>query len=337
MISRRECLALLGATGIVACAAPRERPSVPVAAIALQLDPLADVVSGVGLEWLIQAKPRDLLADEALAAALESVAPPALLEKFAARYGGIDLRQAREIVVAGYPEATLGLARLSVDPVRLEAAFSQRALAVEGRASEHGVTRLWGAVDGQREQIAIFGREGVAMERGRLGPLRPAVYFAQGKLRRARPALRTDPLAAVADRIGDAPLRGFVPGPFEGAVGAGLGGLLRATTAVAGTATPAPAGQPGTPALLVRFVLGGNWGPDAPAAGERLEAAFRVLAEDPLGRLLGVDHPLEGARVSVTPDTLELDVTLDPLTLARGLRAATGASLPEILGLSAAH
>jgi hypothetical protein len=341
MISRRDSLALLGAAGIAACT-PYRGPADPIAPPAsappaLRLDPLVDIVSGVGLQWLVQAKPREFLADDELAMALQSIVSPARVEAFAQRYGGVDVSQAREVVLAGYSGASLALARVSIDPARIEAAFSERAIAIEGRAVEADVVRLWGSVDGAREQIAIFGRQGVALESGRLGPLRAAVYFAQGKLHRSQPALHTEPLATVAQRIGEAPLRGFAPGPFEGAWAAGLGGLLRAATAAAGAARLSRPAVHAAPLLRARFVLAGNWGADAAAAGERFAAAFRVLAEDPVGRLLGVDRPLEPPHVSVDPTALALDVALEPFAFVHGLRAATGASLPEILGLSAAH
>ncbi len=342
MISRRESLARLGAMAIAACTPSGGRPDRVVPATSaparpLRLDPLVDVVSGADLQWLLQAKPREVLADRDLAAVLESIASPARMDAFAQRYGGVDVRQAREVVLAGYSRATLALARVSIDPARIEAAFSERAVAIEGRAAEPDVTRLWGSVDGEREQIAIFGREAVAIESGQLGPLRAAVYFAQGRLHRARPALRAEPLAALAERVGEAPLRGFAPGPFEGAWAAGLGGLLRVTTAAAGAAWLTRPAAGAALVLRARLVLGGNWGADATAAGERFAAAFHGLAEDPLGQLLRVDRPLEAPRVSVDPSALTLDLALEPLALARGLRAATGANLPEILGLSAAH
>jgi hypothetical protein len=191
------------------------------------------------------------------------------------------------------------------------------------------VTRLWGSAGEEREQVAVFDGQAVGLERGRLGPLRAAVYFAQGKLKRALPALREEPLARTATLLGDAPLRAFAPGPFDGEWGAGLGGLLRATTALgAGVRSfeRAPHG-----ALEVQGVLAGAWGSDAPRAAERLAAALQLLANDPLGRLLGMDHPLEEARVSGNDEALRFQVVLDPLALARGLEAATGARIGEIM------
>jgi hypothetical protein len=190
----------------------------------------------------------------------------------------------------------------------------------------------------EREQVAVFGRSGVGIERGALGPLQAAVYFAQGRLKRSAPALRAAPLGPAAATVGETPIRGFAPGPFIGDWGAGLGGLLRAATALAvslraqdaprDATSKAPAGLP---FLALRVVLTGAWGDDAPAAAERLGAAFQVLAEDPLGRLMGIDHPMSDPVTSGAPDALVLDVALDPVRMGKGVRAAMSASAAEIM------
>ena len=114
-------------------------------------------------------------------------------------------------------------------------------------------------------------------------------------------------------------------------MGRGLGGLLAAATAAAGAATPLERDSDG--ALALRFVITGAWGDDAPAAAERLRAAFQVLGSDPLGRLLGVDRPLEAPRASGDAEALRLDVTIDALALGKGLRDATSATVEEVMRL----
>jgi hypothetical protein len=203
---------------------------------------------------------------------------------------------------------------------------------VDGRAIEGDVTRFWGTVGTEREQVAVVGGDAVGMERGRFGPLRAALYFAEGKLRRALPALRAEPLARAAALLnadGPAPLRAFAPGPFEGEWAGGVGGLLRGATAVAGAARPRERAPNGS--LWISLVLTGAWDDQAPAAAERLRAVFGVFADDPLGRLMGLRQPLDGPRVSWEKDALRLDVVLDPLELGRGVHAATDAKMAEIL------
>jgi hypothetical protein len=305
--------------------APPATPRAPP----LALDPLVDLAPAAGLVWLLDARAQELFASPVLAPGVALVLPPARFDAFAAHHGGVDLRRLSRLVVAQYDGATLALASTAVQAARVEAAFAARAVNVEGRAVEGGVTRFWGSVGAEREQVALFDGEAVGLERGHLGPLRAAIYFARGMLKRARPALRAEPLARVATLLGDAPLRAFAPGPFEGEWGAGLGGLLRATTAV-GASLHVSERPPGG-ALEVQLLLAGAWGADAQRAAERLAAAFQLLASDPLGRLMGIDHPLEEPRVSGDDEALRLQVTLDPLALARGLLAATDAKVSEIM------
>jgi hypothetical protein len=89
--------------------------------------------------------------------------------------------------------------------------------------------------------------------------------------------------------------------------------------------------RPPSGALEVQLVLAGAWGTDGPRAAERLASAFQLLADDPLGRLLGIDHPLEDPRVSGDDEALRLQIVLDPLAVARGWKAATDARISEIM------
>jgi hypothetical protein len=185
----------------------------------------------------------------------------------------------------------------------------------------------------------LFGRSAVGMEQGRFGPLGIATYFATGRLHRARPALRSAPLEATARRLGDAPMRAFAPGPFEGAWAGGLGGLLRASTAVGLSVQPLQyrglgggrrdAGM----TLGLKLVVMGEWSNDGPAAADRLGAAYRVLSQDALGRLTGMDRVVVGPNVTWDPSALEFDFSLDPRDLAEGLHAITSGSLEEIMAL----
>jgi hypothetical protein len=289
-------------------------------------------------------RPRELFASPALIPAIGLLIPEARFDAFAARHGGVDLRQVQDLAIAAYPEKTLAVARVPADPARVEAAFGARALAVEGRAASRGVTRLWGSIGSEREEIAIFGRTAVGLERGsaasndRPSPLKAAILFAERRLARAKPALEAEPLAEAANKLGSAPLRAFAPGPFEGAWAKGLGGLLGATTAVAAAAWPTAPSAPSTSRradetvpLRVEVLLTGAWGPDAEAAGQRLKAAFDVLATDPLGRLSRVDQPLAGPRLTTAAGELRLSVTLDAMALARGLHDVTSGAVSEVM------
>ena len=114
---------------------------------------------------------------------------------------------------------------------------------------------------------------------------------------------------------------------FEGEIAQGLGGLMRASTAVAASARFA-----GAPAkIALRIVLTGAWGKDAPAAAERLAAAVHVVSESAFGRLLGIDRPLLAPQVRTMEDALVVEVTIDGMALARGLHDALDAEISEIM------
>jgi hypothetical protein len=360
MIARRALLAALGALGLdsLACGGARAgahagRPDVgapgggPGAATPpLRLDPLVDLTPAVDLTWLVHARPSAWRDRPAWTQAAEVALPAGILDALRADGAGVDWRQSPELVAAGFSGATLLLVRTPFEPARVEQAFAQRALAVEGRAVERGVTRLWGTARGagERIQIALFGHDAIAIEQGRFGPLRVAAYFAEGRLKRSPSALRASPLAELAapaarmHGIGgpDAPLRFFAPGPFAEPWAAGLGGLLRSTTAVGVRFTPAAAPADKPSAIDARLVLAGAWGDAWPRAAERLDAFFRVMTEDPLAHLMGLDHPLAEVLTTGDPSAIALDVRLDGGTLAQGIRATTTASLAEILGKPAA-
>jgi hypothetical protein len=331
MISRRGALELgaLGLCGLAGCQTQRAATLPPAQTTARwRLDPLVDLVAAAGLAWVVVLAPRALFARPAIARAIADALPDAQLDVWPTKLGGVDVRLAGALVLAEFPGTTLVLARLPVDPSEIERAFASRVL-VEGRAREHGVSRLFGSFGTERAQVAVFGRQAVALEVGHLGPLRASIYFAEGRLKRSLPALQLPPLSALAARFGDSPIQGLAPGPFEGTWAQGAAGLLAGATAAGVSLSPTEG--PRGDALRARLVLAGGWGVDAPAAARRLEASFRVLADDPLGRLCALDRPLLDPVARAEPDFVELDVLLDPMALAHGIHAATAASISEII------
>ena len=291
------------------------------------------------LVWMIDARPREIFGNTGLIPAVHAVVSEESFSAFAARNGGVDLRQLSDLAYASYPEASLVVVRGGFDPVRIEQAFRARAEPPDGRALDAGpaeprlapITRLWGTVHGHREQLAIFGRDAVALERGHFGPLRTAEAFAHARLKKSKPALREAPLLRAAELLGDAPLRGFAPGPFEGEWGSALGGLVKASTAVAFAVRPAADAGGVDGKLDATLLLLGGWGDLATEAAAHLEAAYRRVTDAPLARLCGLDNPVDGPRARGNAEALTLEVSLDAVGLARGLRAATAANVGEIM------
>jgi hypothetical protein len=83
--------------------------------------------------------------------------------------------------------------------------------------------------------------------------------------------------------------------------------------------------------LALRIVVMGAWKDDAPAAATRLSAAIDTLAASAIGTLCGFDKPSAGPTVRATDDALIADFTVRALPIFRGLKAATGASIDEVM------
>jgi hypothetical protein len=340
-LTRRVALALplvLAACGPKGPAAAPAEPQGPPP----HLDPLTDLCAGAGLEWIITLRAREIASRADLIPAIAKVIPEERFRLFAKGHGGIDLRQLHELVIARYRGANLWLGRGLVDPSAIERAFNDRAETVDGRAIDRrpaeiagGITRMWGRSRGARVQVATFGREGVAVESAtsappNLSPLRIAELFAEGKLKKVQPALRTEPLRRAAEVLGDAPARGFAPGPFEGDWTSGFGGLLAACTAAALGARPET--RAGKAVLACRLALLGEW-KASNEAQTHLLAWLDTFAQDGLGRLLGVNRPVEPPRARAEgSDALVLEVGLDAEVVAKGLHEGVEASVQEIMG-----
>ncbi len=301
----------------------------------LHVAPLTDLAPAAALTWLVELHPRAILGDRRLSKTLAPITSEERLQAFAQEWGGVDLREADALVFASYPGTLLSLAHQAIERRRVEAAFTSRVGAVAGRTHDprSGITRLWGAVGTRQERVAILGGECVGLEQGRLGPLLAAELFAEGRLKRASPALHAPPLQGVAELLGDAPLRAFAPGPFESDLGRGAGGLLAASTAVGTSVRLVDAAEGEPPIVAIRVVLLGAWGSESQAAASRLKAVFEVLATSGMGRLLGLSQALGGPSVEGKPDVLALDVAVDASVLVAGLRAATSAEVSEIMGI----
>lgn len=329
--SRPDLRAIVALASALAACEPKKPPEPPgPPPVPLHLAPACDLAPAAGLSWLVDARPRAIAEVPDLIPAIAVVVDEPRFRAFAAAHGGVDPRQVQDLCVARYAATTLTIARTPLDPARVEKSFSDRLTVLGGRAVDvpnPPVVRLWGDVAGEPQQLVLFGREALALEQGKRGVARVAEAFAEGKLRRAQPALHGAALRRASELLGDAPLRVFAPGPFEGEAANGLGGLLRATTAVGASAKFA-----GAPAKIdVEIVLMGAWAEDAPAASERLAAAAHLVSESAIGKLFGLDHPVDGPRVRVTAEALELVATIDGLALARGLHDALDAEVAEIL------
>ena len=335
-LSRRGLLALPFFALAPACAAkvPPEAPTRPP--LKLALSPLADLVKAPLLAWMLEISPRRAFEDDAILAAVAAVIPEERFRAFAGHNGHVDPRFLDELVVARYPDATLTLGKGTVDPTALHKAFEDRAVHVDGRAIDVAspeVVRLFGDGVKERMQLVTFGREGFGLETGRFGPLRVAELYAEGKLRKAKPALRASPLARAAELLGtDTAARFFAAGPFEGEWESALGGLLRASTGVGLALRTARGG--GGRVNAVAVVLGAFQKAPEDAARRFGAIVDLLLSKNPVGRMLGLHEPVESPHVAALPDALRVEATFDGEKIARGLHRALEAEISEIMGAS---
>jgi hypothetical protein len=311
---------------------PRKPPEPPAPpAVALHLDPACDLAPSAGLSWLVDAKPRAIAEIPDLIPAIALVLPEERLRTFTTAHGGVDLRQIKDLCVARYKDSLLSIARVPLDGDKVATAFEGRSTKTVTRTiltPNPRVLRLSSETGSEPQQLVIFGHESVAFEQGKPGPLRAVEAFAFGKLKKALPAVKGAALHRAAEVLGDAPpLRIFAPGPFDGDTANGLGGLLRAATAVGASARWTGTGSN----LAVRVVLTGAWGEDASAAAERFGAAAHVISESVAGRLFGLHRPVQAPVVHTETDALVLDVTVDGAALARGIHDAVDAEVADIM------
>lgn len=330
-LSRRSALtsAALATIALVGCGGSAPPAAAPAPAVSFKLEPLADLVAAAGLEWLVVLSPKTLAAAPETAMAIGELFPSDRFDAFSARYGA-DLRALDEVVVAGYAETNLALARGFVDPAKVERAFAARTIVDARHLEAGGVLHVEGRVGKTPERLLVLSARAAGIERGKAGPLKAAGLFAAERLKRARPALRADPLADAERALGGPwPARAFFPGPFDGEWIKGGGGLLRTATAAALGARPVAGPEPGGRIEIALIVLGQF--EDGEGAKARLGAALDRLLSSDIGRLLGADHPSEALRVDVTSEQgLRARVVLRASPLFRGLHLATAASAEEI-------
>jgi len=315
--------------GLVACG-PKVIVPPPPPPTPLHVEPACDLAPAAGVHWVIDAKPRHIAEIPDLIPAIGLVLPEDRLKMFSAAHGGMDLRQIKDLCIAQYKNAQLDVAVSPLDPDKVANAFDARLPEPSARAilnANPKVLRLGGKVVEEDQQLLVFGVQAVALERGAPGPLRAAEAFAFGRLHKAQPALRGAALKRAAEVLGEAPIRAFAAGPFEGDVARGLGGILKATTAVGASAAWAQHNAD----LDIRVVLIGAWGEDGPAAAERLSASANVLSDSAVGRLFGFDKPIKSPRAHVEGDALVLEATVDGNALAKGLHDALDADVADIM------
>ena len=328
-LSRRDAITAFFSLIGSACTGAKPAPSAPetqMIDLVTRTSVLA-CVPGAGLSWVFRARLREIQEAPELVGPLAAIFTEPHVRAFAASNGGLDPREIKEYVVAQYTDATLYAARTIVDPARVEASFKQRG-EIEGRGVDlqsPSVVRLFGSVHDKRVQLATLGRDAVACEVGRFGPLRAFEAFAMRKLHRAKPAIETEPLATLLPQLEDAHAVALAPAPFDATALGGLGGLLAGATA-AGVGARVDGRN-----LHIKVVLSGAWEDDAPAASKRLAAAIDGISQSSLGRLTGLDSPTRPVELAASSNAIAWSAAFSVSTITVGLQSAVDLQTIEIM------
>jgi hypothetical protein len=308
------------------CGCSSAPPRAQEAPRALVTDQPVELLPAAGLRWLVRAKPRTLLENEAFRDAIEALAPAARRVAFAARTG-VRLEDTEEAVIAGYDLATVYGAALRKPEARRALTIFREHLRGGGELAESApeLSRVTGVAGELPEALVRVGERTVIVSHGDVTMARVIEAFALGKLRRSPSALRGAALSRLPEATRDSLATLYVPGPFEGEWAAAAVGLLGVTEALSVSLSPAHARS-----LRLHLDARGEFPSDA---AERLETTFDALAASPTGSVLGLNRPVEAPTVRVFPGRVELDVVLETGRIAAGLRAAVSAEVWEILNL----
>jgi hypothetical protein len=216
------------------------------------------------------------------------------------------------------------------DPVVVERLFRARLTTGEHRALDRpDLVRLGGKIGRTSATLALLGRDVAAFQFGgnsARGPARIAALYATDKLKKSPTVLAEDPLRALDLRLGPAPLRAFAVGPFDGELARGARGLLAGATAIGGTVRPSA-----REGLLVVIAVTGDFSRSAEPASRELASAWGELAAGSLGKLMGLDQPIEPPLATHAEDAVAVAVEIDPRRLAKGIASATSARIEEIM------
>ncbi|MFP6687172.1 MAG: hypothetical protein VB934_20800, partial [Polyangiaceae bacterium] len=238
----RLLLCLLALTLASACASQPppvvvRKPSAPRPARAdRQTEKLTDLMTSVGLNWLLLMKPQEVLQLPWLAEPLGRILRDDRLTLLA-RATGIDLRTATTLALARYEgEVTAFAIRHPQDQLSIERKFRERLTRSPTRRIEgHQLVHASGLLGRRKLAFAAIGRDVALFQYGgdlARGPARLATLYARGKLVSIPRALQDRSVKLTAAQLSPAPLTLILRGPFEDKMVRGARGLLGAALAV---------------------------------------------------------------------------------------------------------
>lgn len=193
---------------------------------------LSSLIPAPGVVYLLQLRPARLMADHQLRKDWEAVFESERLSSVE-RATGLEFDVIDELWWVGYPLGTLMLVDARKVGTAAEEAFVARASSVSSaEVDDAGGTWITGVVD--EEPRALYHRAGdfLAIAYQDVGLAKIVRGYAQGRVR-AKTALDTRFLAPLAQVEGQAPLRAWLVGPFDGAANPVVQGFAAGALAVA--------------------------------------------------------------------------------------------------------
>lgn len=241
-------------------------------------------VPAAGLRWLVELQPAQLLT--ALGASAAKLLPEARLEAFT-RHSGVDLRQAEDVVVAGYNDAIVYLIRQNRVDTAKQQFVTQLDDSVAVARVQAGVDRISGVSNGVQRTLLSLGDRLLVLVVGQPRYATIALLYARGRL--GSPAsLAGAALQELAEQEQHRPiaptpmLRAYATGPFDDRwLGSKDGGLAR----VLGLSLSV---QVDSTAVHAQLTLRSS---DRLIGSDALRRVFRGITQGSLGRTLGVDRP----------------------------------------------
>lgn len=325
MIPRRALLLALGAAAAGCAGSPKPLPP-PIPPRPLSLRPISGLAPSGGLSWLVDARPAELMRDPRARAAVHLIAPPARLDGLATHLG-VDVRAAERLMFARYGETSLAVIDAPHDQRAAAARFTERLSGPATRVlDDPRIDWISGKIGPGPRAFADLEGEVAVFEAGPSLPIRAAVAFALGKLKRAKPALSTAPLDALAPHLSSALVALYAPRRTAGGWAEGKHALLDEAHALGVALSSTAAGA------RVALVVTGDFSGHVEPAQRRLAKIVDDVAASPLGHLLGLDAPLAPDDASGTAEALSHARTVSWERLGEGLRAAVIAELPELFG-----
>lgn len=325
MIDRRALVLGVGAA-LVGCAgkpAPLP-PTIPPRPLALR--PLTSLVPAGGLSWMIDARPMEFLRDPRAAKAVLTLAPQAR-EDSLAQHLGLDVRSAERLVFARFGETSLVLIDLPHDQERATKKFAERLSDKASRVvDDTRISWLSGKIGPSPRAFADLQGEVAIYEAGPSLPLRAAVAFAEGKLKKAKSALTTAPLDGLVPQLATEQIALYAPRRASEGWAEGKHALFDEAHALGLGLSAAPEGA------RLRFVVTGDFSGHVDPAIARLRKIVDEVGASPLGHLLGLDAKLADDVATPSDKALALARTVSFERLADGLKAAVVADMPEIFG-----